>query len=407
MRKTIEYILKVLARLMLWRYKPEVIAITGSVGKTGTREAIYRVLKKDFSVRRSIRNYNNEVGVPLTILGSDEAPSTRLIGVFGWLFIFIKALFRLVWCRYPEILILEMGIAKPDDMAYLLSFIPVDVGVITAIGEFPSHLEFFPEKDALVGEKALLVKSLGKKGLAVLNYDDLSVRSLGHDLVCKKISYGFGEGADVRIENYEMRVDGLMTTFKLVHGGSVVPVKLELLGKQKAFAVAAAAAVGLHYGLNLIQISSALLKYRSMPGRTNLLKGIKKTLIIDDTYNASPLSVLAALDILEKFPSRKIAVLGDMLELGVKTEEAHRQIGREVNVDILLTVGARAKFIADEAKKRGIKTLEFDVADEVRIQDLLEEGDTILVKGSRAMHLEKVVEDIMLHPEKAKKLLVH
>ncbi len=403
MRKIIQYILKILARLTLWRYKPEVIAITGSVGKTNTREAIYRVLRKEFSVRRSIRNYNNEIGVPLTVLGSDISPSTSFFGIFGWLRIFVLSLFRLVSCDYPEILILEMGVAHPGDMSYLLSFVHVDVGVMTAIGEFPSHLEFFPEKGRLVEEKALLVKSLGKKGLAVLNYDDLSVRAL-RDLDCRVVSYGFGSGADLRIENYEIRVDGVV--FKLEFKGSIVPVRLKVLGKQKAFASAAAAAVGLHYGLNLVQISSSLLKYRSIPGRTNLIKGIKRSLIIDDTYNASPLSTLAALDILAAFPGRRIAVLGDMLELGVKAEEGHRQVGLKIDVDLLFTVGARARFIAFEAKKRGIKVREFSVAGDVDIRDILEEGDTVLVKGSRGMRMEKVVKGIWLHPEKAGKMLV-
>jgi len=212
MRNTLQYILKILAKMILWRHRPVVVAVTGSVGKTCTKEAIYYVLKKRFKVRRNIRNYNNEIGVPLTILGSDVSPETTLKGLFGWLKIFIKSFFVIIYQKnYPEILVLEMGIRKPGDMKYLMSFIPVNVGIFTSIGEFPVHLEFFPEKDSLIEEKSVLVNSLSKDGLAILNYDDLSVRMVGDKISeqTKVIYYGFGEGADLKIRNYELVIRDL------------------------------------------------------------------------------------------------------------------------------------------------------------------------------------------------------
>ncbi|MFC1700762.1 UDP-N-acetylmuramoyl-tripeptide--D-alanyl-D-alanine ligase [Patescibacteria group bacterium] len=423
MRKILQYILKILSKIIIWKYDPEIIAITGSVGKTNTREAIYRVLKKQFRVRRNIKNYNNEIGVPLTILGQDLSPEMKFSSLFSWLKIFLKAGLTIIWDNnYPEILILEMGVAEPGDMEYLLSFIPVKVGIFTAIGEFPSHIEFFPEKGKLVEEKALLVKSLGDDGLAVMNYDDLTVRMVGDDLPkqIKTMYYGFGYGADLRINNYETKINDLEksnfgVSFKIEYKGSIMPIKLsKIIGKQKVYAAAAAAAVGLHYGLNLVEISSVLIKLRSVPGRVNLIKGIKKTYIIDDTYNASPLSTIVALELMREISSeRKIAVLGDMLELGIYTEQGHQQVGEKAAeiADIIFTVGDKARFIAYEAEKRGFpkdKIFRFSTSDEakLKVQDEIKQGDIVLVKGSRRMRMEKIVKEIMDEPKKAEKLLI-
>ncbi|MAF20162.1 MAG: hypothetical protein CMI55_00580 [Parcubacteria group bacterium] len=424
MYSILQYILKILAKMIIWRYGPEIVAVTGSVGKTSTKEAIYRVLKGQFRVRQNIGSYNNEIGTPLTILGFETGGHS----LFSWLKIFLRAITIVFWQKdYPEILILEMGVDKPGDMEYLTSFIPVKIGVITAIGQFPVHLEFFPEKGRLVEEKSLLVKSLTKGGLAVLNYDDLTVRMIGADLAeaTKTVKYGFGQGADFKISNFqfsltsqELKKQDLGISFKLEYQGSIVPIRLVgVLGKQQAFAAAAAAAVGSYFGLNLVEISTALKKYRSLPGRVNLLKGIKQTWIIDDSYNASPTAVSAALDILKELGShssgRRIAVLGDMLELGEETEAAHRTIGQKVVevVDLLFTVGDRARFIAEEALKYGLaqeKVFDFPRAEDAAlpVQQEVEKGDIILVKGSQSIRTEKIVKEIMAQPEKANELLV-
>jgi len=421
MRSILQYILKILAKVVLYRYKPEIVAVTGNVGKTSTKEAIAQVLEKFFRVRQNKRNYNNEIGVPLTIIGLETGGSSLI----AWLKNFLLALRTILWRGdYPEILILEMGIDKPGDMEYLMSFIPVDVAVITAIGEFPVHLEFFPGKGKLVQEKALLAKSLDGEGQVVLNYDDLSVRAIGDELPegLKKIQYGFGQAANLRIMNYELGIRNLEKkdfgiSFKLEYGGSIVPAQIKgATGKQHAFALAAAAGVGLYFGLNLVEISGAFKKHRSLPGRTNLLKGIKQTWIIVDSYNASPLATLASLEILNQFSEgkrRRIAVLGDMLELGSKTEEGHRQVGKKVKetADLLFTVGSRAIFIADQARKAGMKKeniFEFQTSKQagLAVQKQLISQDIILVKGSRSIHTEEVTREIMAHPEKADELLV-
>jgi len=428
MRNILQYILKILAIITIWRYRPVIIGITGSVGKTGTKEAIYSVLNEKFRTRRNIKNYNNEIGAPLTILGSYLSPETTFSGLLGWLKIFLKSLLNIIYQKdYPEILVLELGVSKPGDMKYLISFIPVKIGVFTAIGEFPSHIEFFPEKGKLVKEKSLLIKSLPDDGLAVLNYDDLSVRQEGDDLPEKiqTMYYGFGQGADLKIENYELKADDIEkgdfgVNFKLDYKGSFVPIRLiGVLGKHQVFSAAAAASIGLFFNLNLVDISEALKDYRSLPGRTNLIKGIKQTWIIDDTYNASPLSTESSLEILNELSLnsskqvRRIAVLGDMMELGVETEPGHRIVGKKAveTSDLLFTIGERARFIADEAKQNGFnkdKIFEFSRAENAQlpIQEKIEKGDIILVKGSRFMRMEKIIKEIMAEPEKADKLLI-
>ena len=429
MRDKLQYILKILAKLTIWRYKPLIIGVTGSVGKTSAKEAIYSVLKDKFRTRRNIKNYNNEIGVPLTVLGSYISPQTKFSGLLGWIKIFSISLIKVIYQKnYPEVLVLELGVSKPGDMKYLMSFIPVEIGVFTAIGEFPSHIEFFPEKEKLVEEKSLLIKSLPKNGLAVLNYDDLSVRQAGRDLSdkIKTVYYGFGQGADLRIENYELKIDDIEKedfgiNFKIDHKGSFVPIRLmKVLGKHHVFSAAAAASIGLFLDMNLVEIAEGLKDYYSLPGRMNLIKGIKKTLIIDDTYNASPLSVESALDILDELKinsekkSRKIAVLGDMMELGAETEAGHRVVGKKASkiADLIFTVGDRARFISDEAKQNGFdgnKIFEFSKSEDagLLIQEKIEKGDIILVKGSRYMRMEKIIKEIMAEPEKADDLLIH
>jgi len=425
MKHILQYILKIAAKIVLWRQKPTIVAVTGSVGKTGTKEAIYRVLRKRFRVRRNRKNYNNELGVPLTILGLETGGRS----IFAWFKNFLKILSLVIRGKnYPDVLVLEMGVDRPGDMKYLVNFVPVTVGVITAIGQFPAHLEFFPEKGKLIEEKAHLVKSLKKDGLAILNYDDLSVRIIGDELPdsLEKTYYGFGKGADLRVSNFDLNISRLekgdfSLNFKLDSRGSIIPVRMEkALGKQQAFAAAAAASVGLYFGMNLVEIAAGLKKFHSLPGRTKLLRGVKGTWIIDDTYNASPSSTLLALETLEQVSSkveektfRKVIVLGDMLELGKDTEAGHRQVGEKVAevADLLFTVGDRSRFISDQAKRQGMSddnVFEFSQAEEagLALQKKIKNGDMVLIKGSRSMHLEKVVKEIMAFPRKADKLLV-
>lgn len=407
--------LKLLAKLTINKYRPGIIGVTGNVGKTSVKEAIAAVLKRERKVNSSSKSFNNEIGLPLAVLG--DWPDTG--GVYFWFKVIIKSIGQLIWKNpnYPDILILEYGVDRPGDMDYLLAIARPSVGVLTAVGDIPVHVEFFAGPEGVLKEKSKLIMSLPTTGFTVLNADDAGVLELKSKSRGHVITFGFSEMSEMRIINFENWFDGKNggVSFKLSYGGNVVPVKINgFLGKTQAYASAAAAAVGLIFGLNLVKISEALTTYEGPPGRMRILPGLKNTVIIDDTYNASPLAMQAALETVGSFKAkRKIGVLGDMLEIGRYTFEAHENIGRLAakTLNLLLTVGIRGKIIAETAKTAGLaekNIFHFNTVNEIGpfLQSRLQKGDLILIKASQAVRLEKVVEEIMAEPAKTEKLLV-
>ncbi len=418
-KKIILYILMVEAKLILWRYKPKVIAITGTVGKTSAKDAIGTVFSQEFYVRKSDKSYNSEFGVPLTIIGAKSAFNN----IFRWLLIFFKGV-KLILVRhdYPEILILEVGVDRPNDMAKLNSWLRLDMAVITGFGNIPVHIEFFKNVDELIKEKVKLIRNFTTENYAVLNGDDPKSRELKDRTKANVITYGFDEDNDLVASNYHILYknnddsgipEGI--TFKIDYEGNIIPVRLyNIFGKQAAYSVLAALSMGLAYHLNIIEMSESLTRYRPPVARLNLISGVGRSFILDDTYNSSPLAMEMALDTLReiKTKGKKIAVLGDMLELGKHSADEHRSIGEKVaNVaDILVTLGIRAKFIAEGAKEAGFREkniYEFDDPREAGkfLIDIIREGDLILVKGSQSIRAERVVEEIMAHPESKETLL--
>ncbi len=446
-KSILQKILAMMARATLRRYKPMIVGVTGSVGKTSTRLAIACVLAKKYRVGTAERNYNNEIGLPLAILGMRHCGRNPLRWGAAYAYAALKIMIR--DSCYPDVLVLEYGIDRPGDMDYLLRIVRPDIAVVTAIGDIPAHIEFFRDAEELIEEKSKLVSSLtgndpneestnpsDRKDLltpavfgnaqakyAILNHDDEDVFEMHEQTKARVLTFGVGDHAMVRIMNYKFFIardagigdapKGII--FKLFHNGSEVPVRLDgVLGLQYTYAAAAAAAAGIAVGMNLVEISEALRGYRPPRGRMRLIHGNKHSLILDDTYNASPESMRVALETLEQIPrKRKIAVLGDMREIGTYTEQAHRTIGDRAAgfCDLLLCVGPAAKFIADEARAAGMAhdhILVFDDSREAgkKLDPLLGEGDVILVKGSQAVRMEKAVEEIMAKPEKAEELLV-
>lgn len=401
--RILRWALKRLSQMTIWRYRPGIVGVTGSVGKTSTKFAIAAVLGADRTLRYSKSNFNNELGLPLTILGTWE----KIEGVFFWPKVIFSSLWHIIFkINYPEILILEYGVDRPGDMKYLLSIARPNVSVLTAVGDIPVHVEFFSGPEEVAREKAKLIESLPSAGYAILNYDDETVMDMKERTRAHLMTFGFEKGAGVRVTGFENREEGgrpIGVAFKIEYGGSFVPVRLDgVYGRAQGYVASAAAAVGLIFGLNLVKISEGLRHYEIPPHRMNIIPGIKYTYILDDCYNASPLSMYAALDTLRTMPAkRRVAVLGDMLEIGKYTMEAHEKIGAIASkvVDILFAVGPRAKFIAEGARTAGMprrNVLEFDTSEEARgaVQSAIRKGDYILVKGSHAMQLEKVVEDI-------------
>ncbi|TSC52868.1 MAG: UDP-N-acetylmuramoyl-tripeptide--D-alanyl-D-alanine ligase [Parcubacteria group bacterium LiPW_72] len=419
MKVFFQKVLALFARKILKKHRPKIVAVTGSVGKTSAKDAIYTVLAAAFPgrVRKSAENYNNELGVPFAIIGV-KAPA-RNIG--AWFNVLGQAL-RLVLSKtksYPEILVLEMAADRPGDIGYLVNIARPDVAVVTAVG--PSHLEFFASLEAIRDEKEKLVKGVAADGLVVLNRDDLRVAEMkGRSPILK---YGLLKDEERPLREEIVASDIRVISnqgglgFKLNYKGNSVPVHLpKVLGRHQIYAALAAAAAGIHFKMNLIKISESLKHFQTPPGRMRMLPGIKNSLIIDDTYNAAPVSTIAALRTLaEVAPAgrRRVAILGDMLELGAETEKGHREVGRVARsmADLLITVGDRANFASDEARRAGMseeRIIEYNYTDEVLedIENILKPNDVILVKGSQAMRMEKIVKDIMLEPLRAVELLV-
>ena len=409
MRSILQKVLKVLSKAVIKKYNPTVIGITGSVGKTSTKDAVFAVLKGKFNVRANDASFNNEIGFPMAILGLKKPG--RLI----WISNLVKSLESLIFKskNYPEILVLEMGADKPGDLDYLINIANPKIGIVTAVGELPVHLEFYSGSEEVAKEKSKLVQSLPSDGLAILNYDDEIVFEMKDLSKAEVRTFGFSDGANIRASDMSYFLDasekvGGGISFKVNYEKGFVPFRLaNALGRHQIYASLAATAVGLHFRMNLVEISQALEQLEFPKQRMKLLKGVKNSWIIDDSYNASPLSTHAALDTLKEFGDkviakgglgRKVAVLGDMKELGIFTEKAHRLIGNLAGerTQYLFTVGPAAKFIADSAFNQLPKEniMSFDNVSEAGeyLKSFIQEGDIVLVKGSRAMKMEKIVD---------------
>jgi len=403
-RKFIQYILKYLAKLILWRYKPLIIGVIGSVGKTSTKESIYTVLRKKFRVERNVFNLNTEIGMPLTIIRGRDAKRNVLLWFYNffhtfWLFIFKTKI-------YPEILVLEMSEDAPGMIKYLVDLAQPKIGVVTTIGDPPVHLEYYKNINELIEEISYLPQSLSLNDIIVLNTDNSLVSNFRNKTVAKVFSYGFSENSDVKITEYKLintdNLENIGMSFRLESSGSFVPVRLEgVFGKGQIYALAAAAAVGLSLDMNLIEISEAMKDYKVARGRTKFMHGINNSWLLDDSYNACPDSVHVALDLLKEVPAkRKIVILGDMKELGINSKQAHIEIGRDIaNIaQVFIAVGEEmifAKRIVDN-EYSNVETFWFKDSQEAKtsIKKMIRKGDLVLIKGSHTMEMKKITEEL-------------
>ncbi len=418
-KEIIVFVLQKEARQVIKKYHPKIITVTGSVGKTSTKDAIFSVLSSSQHIRKSEKSFNSEIGVPLTILGCDNGwnnPFAWLSNVFHGLSLIASE------HEYPEWLVLEVGADRPSDIRSLTTWLKPDISVVTRFGKTPVHVEYFKNREDLIQEKAYLVRALGPAGIAILNYDDEDVRAFGDYTESKKIFYGF-DGGIIKASHYKVLTEkngkGNFPTgigFNVDYAGT--PLDIELfgsLGKHHVYPALAAMAVGYAQGIHPEQMKLALKNNIPPSGRMHLIDGIKGSLIIDDTYNASPVATTEALQTLGTLAKvkRRIAVLGDMMELGAHSSEAHKDIGTLAakSCDIFVTVGVRSRRMAEAAQDAGMSEkniLQFDSSQEAGafIQNMIAEGDVVLVKGSQSMRMEMAVKEIMLNPDKAGELLV-
>ena len=418
-KKIITTILKLESILIIKKYKPQIIAVTGSVGKTSTKDAIFSVMSDYFFVRKSEKSFNSDIGIPLTILGCHNA----WLDPIKWIRNIIKGLELIIFrYNYPKWLILEVGADKPGDIKEISKWLKPNIVVLTAFPKVPVHIEFFRDRSEIVREKKYLVEALRQDGILIVNGDDEDSMKIKENSKNISIIYGTDSISDLvatEAKNYygeDRTIEG--TTFKVKYEDNVVPIVIKgSLGVKTIYSSLAAIAVGLTQKINIVKSGEALLNFEAPNGRMKIIKGIKSTTIIDDTYNSSPGALISALktlkDIKSKRKSKKIAVLGDMMELGKHSVEEHYKIGKIVAevCDILVTVSVRSKKIAEGAQdalmsEENIFQFENAIEAGKNLKNIMKENDIILIKGSQSIRMEKVVLEVMLEPERAEELIV-
>ncbi len=352
-----------------WRRKLNirVVGITGSVGKSTTKELVAEVLEQRYRTLKNPGNLNNEIGLPVSLLRLSEGHQTA---------------------------VLEMGFYVPGEIAFLCDLALPQVGVITNIGTV--HAERAGSQEAIARGKAELVESLPPDGVAILNYDDPLVREMAGKTQARVFFYGLDPSADLWADEVEgLGLDGIR--FRLHYQGETLILRVPLIGRHSVHTALRAAAVGLVEGLSWQEIINGL---RS--GHTQLRLVAVRTesgaLLLDDTYNASPQSTLAALNLLDELDGRKIAVLGDMLELGPYEVRGHEIVGLRAAevVDELVTIGELGDIIARAALKSGLAEKSITRLDTTQqaityLRPNLGSEDVVLVKGSRGMQMDRIV----------------
>jgi UDP-N-acetylmuramyl pentapeptide synthase len=402
--------LSLLARAVVHRYQPKIIVVTGSVGKTSTKDAVATVLSKRFFVRKSEKSFNSEFGVPFTILGVENPWNNP----FAWFILMKNALALLILPNhYPNMLVLEVGADHSGDLARIMKIATPDAVVVTRLPEVPVHVESYASPEAVREEEFSPAYALPADAPLIIPADDAYAIENAKRMPVRVISYGVKEDADVQVSHIgfyeeEGKVAGMSAHVIVGSEGGKIFAKGSV-GITQLLPLAAALAAANAFDIPFPEALQVLETYEPPPGRGRLLAGKNNSVIIDDSYNASPVAVEEALGTLKMFPKakRRIAVLGDMLELGRYSVAEHERIGAlaDESADIIVTVGIRARACA--AAPKNAEVLLFDNARNaaLALSELVREGDAILVKGSQAIRAERIVEALLANPSDASKLV--
>lgn len=389
LKKIISEILILESRLILKKYKPFIIAVTGSVGKTSTKDAIYTVLAGKYKVRKSEKSYNSEFGVPLTILGRPSgwnSPRIWLGTIFHGLELFLFS------NEYPKYLVLEVGADHPGDIRNITKWLHPHVAIITKVGKIPVHVEFFKNPEEVAIEKEYLAKGLVSGGTLILSKEDDIVSRMSAPQAGKTLYFGSENIQNVEIA-YEGRPIGMRMTITL-DGETRTTVTRGVLGDHHVFPLIIAIMTGKEVGMTLDEAIRAFEQHKPPLGRMNVLPGKNGMTIIDDTYNSSPDALQSALNTLRTVTGpRRVAILGDMLELGKYAVEEHKKAGEQARTcaDLVISVGLRARGMhAHHHFNTSIEGAE-------KIPALLKEGDIVLVKGSQGVRMERISK-VLLDP---------
>ena len=368
-----QHALRRLAEALRDAYPIPAVGITGNVGKTTTKEATAAALGARYRVLRTTSSFNNEIGVPLTFLGIEPS---------------------------HEVAVIEMGFYVPGEIADLCRLVRPQVGVITRIPEVPVHYSRTPSVDAIAMGKSELIEALPADGVALLNADDPRVRALAPRTKARVVLFGESADADLRATDVNARgIEGLR--FVAHDGARSVDVRLPLPGRHLVPAALAALGAATALGVPMDEAAIALSTMDAPAHRMNVRR-TAEFVVIDDSYNASPAAVTAALSVLGSVTTRRVAVIGDMLELGTLSADAHEAAGREAarQTDVLVGVGELARTMVNAARSAGLRDTH-QVADRAEalmlLRRILRRGDTVLVKGSHSLALDELA-DALVQP---------
>ena len=427
-KKIVVIVLTCLSRAILKKYKPFIFAVTGSVGKTSTKDALYTILAATSGkrVRRNEKSFNSETGVPLTIIGRPNG----WYDVSSWLTTFWQGIKLIVQDHeYPEILVLEVGADKPNDIFDITRWLKPDISIMTKVGHIAVHVEFFESAEHLLKEKSYLLDETKKGGHIILSADDSEVMKAGVGRDTKQgvtiSTFGITSKATIKADTIEVVYDSeqkpLGMKAHIVWNGGAETLEIKgALGNQFLYPSLAALTASFAYGIDPRQGIKALGVHAPSRGRMNILDGMHDSLILDDTYNSSPDALREALKALNMiqgpYAQRKFVVIGDMMELGKYSVEQHTLLGAEAAKvlsprDFLFTIGQRARGFADGARSAGfpdnnIVCCSRSTEAALVVEKMLKKGDIVLVKASQSIRAEFVTLALLKDPTKAADLLV-
>ena len=350
------------------KFKIPFIAVTGSVGKTTTRDMVYSTISAKYNSLKNVGNLNNQFGVPLTLFNLNKE---------------------------HECAVIEMGMSGFNEIEYLANIVNPQIGIISNIGY--SHVEHLGSRDGIFKAKMEIATNFDENSLLIVNGDDDCLKTLKtKDLVYKLRTFGFDKDNDIYCESYEMDEESI--NFVAVINGKKEELFIPTVGKHNIYNAMAAILVGLNINMTIEEIKDGLKNFQCTKNRLDIIKKDKLT-IIDSVYNASIDSMSAALNILGRYENRRVAILGDMFEMGEFAEFGHRQVGKAAlgNIDIMIAIGKDSEFIVKELKENNMNEnnlYHFETKEEAieNLDNIIKDDDVILVKASRGMNLEKVVE---------------
>lgn len=409
-KSIISFTLGLLARLVVRRYRPKIVMVTGSVGKTSTKDAVAAVLARKFFVRKSEKSFNSEFGVPFTILDVENPWNNPL----AWVSIFKKAFALLLLPNhYPNMLVLEVGSGQPGDLAQILKIVTPDVVVVTRLPDIPVHVEAYASPEAVQEEEFSPAYALASSLPLIIPADDPYAIESAVRTSARIISYGVSTDATVRVYDsgfyeFEGRVAGMRTKVDVKGEHQNLVVKGSV-GTTQLLPAAAALAAALALDVPLDEAITALESYTPPAGRGRLLRGKNGSIIIDDSYNASPAAVEKALETLKAFPHarRRVAVIGDMLELGRYSVMEHERIGQlaDESADVIIAVGIRSRAFANTSKRAETILFDNSYAAALALAGYVREGDVVLVKGSQSIRTERIALALLDNPLDASHLV--